>query len=123
MRLSTATIVPLLAVGVAFTGAAPAMADPQPGPPPPVSSPVPQPGTDSGSDNGFGFGNVRPGHGFGDRNHTHVFRLHRQHRFEEECFFVHRHVVVRIFRHDDRVVIIKTVVPGHLVCITPFRDF
>ncbi|KPI17172.1 hypothetical protein OK006_10554 [Actinobacteria bacterium OK006] len=128
MRLSTATIIPLLAAGVAFTGAVPAMADPQPSPTPPTTSTMPQPGTASGSDNGgrvghgqdngFGFGNVRPGPGFGDRNHIHHFRLHRF------CFFVHRHVVIRIIRFDDRrVVIVKTIVPGHLVCLSPFRDF
>lgn len=196
MRLSTATIIPLLVAGVAFTGAVPAMADPQPGPTPPTtgigtmpqpgpipSAPgtgssampqpgptppttgtgtmplpgpnplttgtgsmpqpgpptppttgiMPQPGTASGSDNGgrvghgqdngfgFGFGGVRPGHGFGDRNHIHHFRLHQHHR---SCFFVHRHVVIRIIRFDGhRVVIVKTIVPGHLVCLTPFRDF
>ncbi|MER5699179.1 hypothetical protein ACWDBO_47265 [Streptomyces mirabilis] len=144
MRLSTATIIPLLAAGVAFTGAVPAVADPQPSPTPPTTSTMPQPGptppttgtstmpqpgTASGSDNGgrvghgqdngFGFGNVRPGPGFGDRNHIHHFRLH--HRF---CFFVHRHVVIRNIRFDDRrVVIVKTIVPGHLVCLSPFRDF
>jgi len=130
VRLSTATIIPLVAAGVAFTGAAPAMADPQPSPAPPTTSTMPQPGTASGSDNGgrvghgednaVGFGDVRPGHGSGDRNHSHIFRLHQHHRF---CFFVHRHVVIRIFRFDDRVVIVKTIVPGHLVCLSPFRDF
>ncbi|MEV7690320.1 hypothetical protein [Streptomyces bungoensis] len=91
---------------------------------------MPQPGATSGSDNGgrtghgeengFGFGDVRPGHGFGDRNHAHFFGLHRHHRF---CFFVHSHVAVRVFRFHDRVVIVKTIVPGHLVCLSAFRDF
>jgi hypothetical protein len=82
---------------------------------------MPQPGTTSGSDNGIGFGNIRPGHGFGDRNHIHIFRLHRHH--DRFCFFVHRHTVIRIFRFDDRVVIVKKIIPGHVVCISPFRDF
>lgn len=128
MRLSTATIIPLLAAGVAFTGTAPATADPQPGPTPPTASTMPQPGTGPGFDNGgrvglgqgngFGFGDVRPGHGFGDRSHIPRFR------HPQLCFFIHRHTVVRIVRFDDgRVVIIKTIVPGHLVCLSPFRDF
>ncbi|WP_406436897.1 hypothetical protein OHB00_22400 [Streptomyces sp. NBC_00631] len=130
MRLSTTAIAPLLVAGVAFSGAAPAMADPQPGPAPPTTGTMPQPGTASGSDdgarvghgpgNGFGSGDVRPGHGFGDRNHDH-FPLDRHHRF---CFFVHRHVAVRIIRFvDGRVLIVKTIIPGHLVCLSPFRGF
>ncbi|MGW4568116.1 hypothetical protein ACWEN3_39030 [Streptomyces sp. NPDC004561] len=104
---------------------------PQPNPTPPTTGTTPPPGPpsgpgnggqgDHGQGNGFGFGEVRPGHGFGDQNHIHHFRLNRHHLF---CFFVHRHVVIRIIRlNDHRVVIVKTIVPGHLVCLNPFREF